>query len=186
MSQTKKPEGLGRWLHVYLDNELFESMSVCGKEQMVERKHGAENRNKTLRDRERAVSGSGRYYRKRVGGCVRTTFLFSQNTGIKCCLLSLSSFSKELGRRHIFNAIRTPLNTASEHIAFCHKYTTMAQHSGMLSSQQNIHSAVIVCLTAINPQSPCKFHSCTLTYQCCRSSKINPRAELFLFCFLRK
>lgn len=53
-------------------------------------KHGADKRNKKLSDRERAVSGSGRYYRKRVGGCVRTTFLFSQNTGRKCCLLSLS------------------------------------------------------------------------------------------------
>lgn len=54
-------------------------------------KPGVEKRNKKLSDRERAVSGSGRYYRKRVGGCVRTTFLFSQNTGRKCRLLSLSA-----------------------------------------------------------------------------------------------
>lgn len=67
------------------------------------------------RERERAVSGSGRYYRKPVGGRVRTTFLFSQNTLVENAAFSfaLSSPSKELGRsRPILNAVhRSSLTT---------------------------------------------------------------------------
>lgn len=93
------------YVHTYIREEQFETRKR--KSDGWGEKDGVEKREtqKAERKRERAVSGSGRYYRKRVGGRVRTTFLFSQNSGGKCRLLALSSLSKELGRRQIFNAI---------------------------------------------------------------------------------
>ena len=98
LMHTPTVNNLNRWRGRVKERGVGKTWCTKNKPQKAERK------------RERAVSGSGRYYRKRVGGRVRTTFLFSQNTGRKCRLRSLSSLSKELGRRQIFYAIH--LSTA--------------------------------------------------------------------------